>query len=433
MAEPFATRHFWRVIAGSVVVGLISAVCCLVFLALEHAVTGRLWGEGETPMGYFSGSWSAVAIVLAAAVAVGLLRRWMTIDGADPNFIAEMVEGRVPWQRGFQFGALGLVSLVGGASVGPEAPLGTVGGAIGTAVGDRIEPGRPETTEDLTYAGISGVFGGLGVFPFAGPIMASEVNNTRWQAAPHRLLPGIVSATAAVAVLYPTVGTPFLDLYDLGTTDLEVRWILLAVAFGVAGAVLGTLTLLVMGVSARLANRVTDPLLRATVSGVVIAAIGYALPLTLFSGRDQLTGILAGGAGVSVSLLAAVIVGKIVTFTLSMRWGFFGGPIFPLIFMGAVCGTLVHVAIPSVPLHVAAPAMAAAVAVAVVPLPLMVMVFTTMMFGLQLELGVIPAVAVVTSFVLVQGTGVVTRLQSALMSRSSGPPPPGLEGGASRT
>ncbi|MFV0256947.1 MAG: chloride channel protein [Acidimicrobiales bacterium] len=421
MAEPFATRHFWRVITGSVIVGLASAVFCVVFLSLEHAMTSWLWGEEEAPMGWFSGSWTAVAILVGAAVIVGLLRRWMTIDGADPNFIAEMVEGRVPWQRGLQFGTLGLVSLVGGASVGPEAPLGTVGGAVGTAVGDRLEPGVPETTEDLTYAGISGVFGGLGIFPFAGPIMASEVNNTRWQAAPHRLLPGIVSATAAVAVLYPTVGTPFLDLYDLDTPALQVRWILLAVAFGVLGAALGTVAMLALGVSARLAGRVTDPVIRATVAGVVIAAVGYAVPLTLFSGRDQLTGILAGGAEVTVGLLLVVIVGKIVTFTLAMRWGFFGGPIFPLIFIGAVCGTLVHIAIPSVPLPVAAPAMAAAVAVAVVPLPLMVMVFTTMMFGLQLELGVIPAVAVVTSFVLVQGTGVDPRIQSRLMSRPTAP------------
>lgn len=395
---------------GAGAVGAMTGVACLVFLAAEHLITDALWGEDSTPTGFFTGSWIVVGILIAASVMVGLIRHRSGLGGDDPNFLGEMVEGEVPLKRGLRFGALGLVSLVGGASVGPEAPLGTLGGSIGTAVGQRYERSE-EATEDLTFAGISGVFGALSTFPFAGPIMAMEVYEDRWHNTPARMLPGVVSATTALAVLYPAIGTPFLSIYDLGEPELKISWIPLAILLGILGAALGLISVLALALSGSASQRVGNPIVRALIAGVVIAAIGFTMPLTLFSGRDQLTSILAGGADITAWLLVALLFGKLVAFVFSMRWGFFGGPIFPLIFLGAVAGTLLHMAIPSVPLVVAVPALAGAVAVTSVPLPLMIMVLTTIMFGLRLELAVIPAVAIVTSLVLVRGTGIVVRLQ----------------------
>jgi H+/Cl- antiporter ClcA len=413
VSEPFAVRaHFWRVMAGAVLVGLLSGVACLVFLSAEHVITDLIWGDRGTPTGFFTGSWVAALIVLVAAALAGVLRHRTGLGGHDPNFIEEMIEGQVPLKHGLQFGALGLISLVGGASVGPEAPLGTLGGGIGTEVGRRYERSQ-EATEDLTFAGISGVFGGLGAFPFTGPVMAWEAYHDRWQQGPARMLPGVVSASVALAVLYPALGTPFLAVYDLGDPDLQVGWILLAALLGVVGAALGLVAAVAMGLSARASRRIRLPLWRSLAAGAGIAAIGLVVPLTMFSGREQLTDLLAAGPEITLGLLLAVLVGKLAAFVLSMRWGFFGGPIFPLVFVGAVAGVILHQLVPAVPLVVAVPALAGAVSVALVPLPLMVMVLTTMLFGLRLELGVIPAVAIVVSFVLIRGTGVLARLQPA--------------------
>ncbi|WP_298750516.1 chloride channel protein [uncultured Serinicoccus sp.] len=401
--------HFWRVMGGAAVVGLLAGAACVVYLAVEHVVTRLLWGEGGTPLGLFTGSLVGVLVVLAAGALVGWVRHRTGLTGPDPDFIAEMIEGEVPLRRGARYGLLGLISLVGGGSVGPEAPLGTLGGGIGTAVGRRYER-REEATQDLTFAGISGVFGALGTFPFAGPIMAWEVHHDRWHEAPHRMLPGIVSATTALAVLYPLLGTPFLSVYDLGDSDLRVWWIGLAAVLGVAGAALGAVCVLAMTLSRRWSARVPHVVVRALVGAAVVAAVGYAVPLTLFSGRAQLSGVLEGGVAVTAGLLVLVLLGKVLTFVVSMTWGFFGGPIFPLVFVGAVAGVLVHQVVPGIPLVVAVPALAASVTAALVPLPLMVMVITTMLFGLQLELGVVPAVAVVTSTVLVRGTGLAAWL-----------------------
>lgn len=398
---------------AAAVVGVLSGISCLLFFGAEALLTGLIWGDEETPLGYFSGSFTAVVIMLVASVVIGLIRKFTQGEGSDPNFIAEMIEGEVPAKRALRYGVLGLVSLLGGASVGPEAALGTVGGAIGSTAGRRFTPSK-EAAEDLTFSGIAGVFGGLLTLPYTGVLMALETYHERWQIMPARMLPAVVSATTALAVLYPVVGTPFLSIYDLGGADLHVSWIPLAVALGALGATLGLLTAAVMGLSGRASRRVANPLVRVVIAGLAISAIGFMLPATLFSGRGQLDSILDGGGAVTLGLLAAIFVGRLATFVLSMRWGFFGGPIFPLIFLGATAGTAVHTLIPSVPLVVAVPAMAAAVTVVQVPLPLTLMVFTTIMFGLTLELSVLPAVAIVTSFVLVRGTGVLARLQERL-------------------
>lgn len=94
--------------------------------------------------------------------------------------------------------------------------------------------------------------------------------------------------------------------------------------------------------------------------------------------------------------------------------GFFGGPVFPLLFMGAITGIAVNSLIPSIPLVVAVPTIAAAVSVAVVPLPLMILVLTTMLFGLSAELAVLPAVGAVTSYVVVNGLGAIPSIITAI-------------------
>ena len=413
VAMPNATAvhaGFWRTMVGAVAVGALTAVVSLVFLAVEHVLTGWLWGHDGAPTAMFSGSWWNVATVLVAGLVVGLLRRRLRLPGPDPNFVTEMVEGEVGARRGAGYGLLGLVSIVGGASIGPEAPLGSLGGWLGSAVGRRIGAGR-EPVEDLTYAGIAGVFGGLGTLPLAGPVMALEVYHERWQDRPYRMLPGIVSGTVAIAILFPFIGSPFLAVYNLGAHDLHVSWLGYAVLLGLLGAGLGVLA---TWATARVGQRIANPLVRATAAGAVLAAVGYAVPLTMFSGRSELGTILGhGSAAVGMGLLLTVLVLKLATFSVSMTWGFFGGPIFPLIFVGAVAGVVVHTAIPALPLVVAVPALAGAVAVALLPMPMMVIILTSMMFGLSLQLSVLPSVSVITSLVLLRGTGVLTHGSAA--------------------
>lgn len=399
-------RHLLR----SALVGVVSGLSVLLFLGAEHLLHEVVWSGRETPSGWFTGSLYAVVIVLVAGAGVGWLRLRFAMHGPDPNFVDELIEGEVEPAHAVRIATIGLTSLVGGASVGPEAPLGSLGAGIGTAVARRSGDDEEEKA-DLTFAGISAVFGGLGTFAYVGPIMAMEIYHPRWSSGFKRMAPGLVSALSAFLVLFPALGTPFLAVYQIPAPELKLWWIPAALLLGLTGAALGLGVAVAMGLSARLAARVTHPWLRGLAGAAVIAAVGFALPLTMFSGRQELGVILSDGPSLGLGLLAMVVLGKILAFVVSMRWGFFGGPFFPLLFIGAALGALLAQIIPGLPLAVAVISLAAGACASLIPLPLMVIILTSMIFGLPVEMTVLPSVAAVTAYLAVHGTGVLTWLQ----------------------
>ncbi|MGB5953550.1 MAG: chloride channel protein, partial [Ornithinimicrobium sp.] len=286
----------------------------------------------------------------------------------------------------------------------------SLGAGIGTSVAKRTSD-DPEEKADLTFAGISAVFGGLGTFAYVGPIMAMELYHPRWSTGFKRLVPGLVAALSAFLVLFPALGTPFLAVYDVPSPELRIWWIPVALVLGLVGAAIGVGAALLLGVSGRIANRIPHPVVRGLLGASLIAAIGFTLPLTMFSGRQELGVILDQGAALGGVLLAAVVLGKLIAFAISMRWGFFGGPLFPLLFAGAVVGTLLAELIPGLPLVVAISAVAAGACAAIIPLPLLVIILTSMMFGLSVELTVLPSVAAVASYLAVHGSGLLAWLR----------------------
>jgi len=402
---------YGRLLLRSALVGVLTGLSVLLFLGAEYLLHELVWSGQDVPSGWFSGSLYAVAIVLLAGALVGYLRARFAMTGPDPNFIDELIEGEVDPRHSVRMASIGLASLVGGASVGPEASLGSVGAGIGTSVAER-NGGEEEEKADLTFAGISAVFGGLGSFAYVGPIMAMEVYHPRWSSGFKRIAPGLIAAVSAFLVLFPAVGTPFLAVYQLPSPELRLWWIPVALVLGLLGAALGVVVAVVMGLSSRVAARVSSPVARGLLGAVTIAAIGYALPLTMFSGRQELGVILDDGASLGLGLLFMVLVGKVVAFAVSMRWGFFGGPFFPLLFIGAVLGALLAQIIPGLPVVVAVSSLAAGACASLIPLPLMVIILSSMIFGLPLEMTVLPSIATVMAYLAVHGTGLLTWLQS---------------------
>ncbi|MGB3257441.1 MAG: chloride channel protein [Ornithinimicrobium sp.] len=412
---------YLRLLGKSALVGLLTGISAVIFLGAEYLFHELVWSGRGTPTGWFSGSLYAVLVVLLAGALVGWLRLRFAMPGPDPNFVDELIEGEVDPQHAARIGVIGLVSLIGGASVGPEAPLGSVGAGIGTKVA-QVGGGDREERADLTFAGISAVFGGLGSFAYAGPIMAMEVYHPRWSSGFKRLVPGLVAAVTAFVVIFPAVGTPFLEVYDLDAPDLAVWWVPVAILLGLLGALVGLSAVLLLGVAARVARLVPHPVVRGVTGAAVIALIGFAVPLTMFSGRGELGIILDAGLSLGFPLLAMVVLGKLVAFAVSMRWGFFGGPLFPMLFLGGVCGTVLSEVIPGLPLVLAVTTVAAGACATLIPLPLMVIVLTSMLFGLSVELTVLPSVAAVTAYLLVHGTGLLGVLAARLQPSAPAEP-----------
>jgi H+/Cl- antiporter ClcA len=95
-----------------------------------------------------------------------------------------------------------------------------------------------------------------------------------------------------------------------------------------------------MMVASRLFGRLKVPAIaRSTLGGVVSGIVGVALPLTMFSGSDQLHCVLSHAGTLGLGLLVATLIAKMLTSAVSQESGFVGGPIFPSLFIGGTAGS----------------------------------------------------------------------------------------------
>ncbi len=122
---------FWAIIGYAVVFGVVLAFAALAFLGLIKGGT-NLWFTLPKNPGWFDGSLWWVAVTAGAGVLVGVMRRAFHVPVKLPGTIAELKAQRVEPSTVPAAVAVSLVSLAGGASLGPEAGLGMMGGGLGT-------------------------------------------------------------------------------------------------------------------------------------------------------------------------------------------------------------------------------------------------------------------------------------------------------------
>ena len=154
----------------------------------------------------------------------------------------------------------------------------------------------------------------------------------------------------------------------------------------------------------RVFGRLKVPAIAKTgLGGLVFGIVGVALPLTMFSGGDQLRSMLRGAGSLGLGLCIAILAAKMLTCGISQGSGFVGGPIFPALFIGGTAGIIVHQAIPGVPLGLTFSCLLPAVlgTLAAAPFSMVLLAaFMTRIGPLQTPPILI---AVVTAFAAVQG------------------------------
>ena len=205
-------------------------------------------------------------------------------------------------------------------------------------------------------------------------------------------------------IYFAIAGSVFAGAYDVPTYRYHDWQLLAGVGLGLLAAVVVTL----LGVSVKLMMRVfgaskLPSIARSTIGGLIFGLVGVALPLTMFTGSDQLKTVLTGAGTLSLGLLVAVLVAKMLTFAVCQASGFVGGPIFPALFMGGTAGVAVHNVFSGVPLGLAFACMLAAVPGAVVSAPFTMVLLAAFLTQIgPLETAPI-LIAVVTAFLAVEG------------------------------
>jgi H+/Cl- antiporter ClcA len=418
--EPPVTqqREFWVLMGCAVALGVFGAVVGLVFIGV--ITFGGKWYDDSDP-GWFGGQWWWVAVAAAAGAGVGLLRRLTRLPQDIPGLFADLQTGRV--ETGLVPGivAVSTVSLIGGASLGPEKALGAMGGGAGSWLARRRALGK-EDSQVNTLAGFAGAYGGLFSSTLIVVLLILEVARPGGQRFAKALAAEIVASSVSFGLYFAIAGAVFLDAYQVPSYTFEDWQLLAAIPLGLFAALVVTLLAGFMMGAARLFGRFKAPAIaKSTLGGVVFGIVGVALPLTMFSGSDQLKTVLSHEGTLGLGLLAAVLIAKMATFAVSQASGFVGGPIFPSLFIGGTAGVLVHQVIPGVPLGLAFTCLLAAVPGALAPAPfsmVLLAAFLTQVGALQTAPILI---AVVTAFLTMEAVKYL--LASRRQARKATPKP----------
>ncbi len=392
-------REFWVLMGYAVVLGVFGGVAGLVFIGVID-LGGEWYSDSDS--GWFGGHWWWVAIAAAAGAVVGLLRRLTRLPQEVPGLFEDLQTEHVDPGLVPGIVAVSTVSLIGGASLGPEKALGAMGGGAGSWLAQRRALGK-EDSQVNTLAGFAGAYGGLFSSTVIVVLLILEVARPGGQRFAKALAAEIVASSVSFGIYFAIAGAVFVDKYEVPTYKYEDWQLLAGVALGLFAALIVTLLAGFMMAAARLFGRLKAPAIaKSTLGGLVFGIVGVALPLTMFSGGDQLTTVLDDAGTLGLGLLAAILIAKMLTFAVSQGSGFVGGPIFPSLFIGGTAGVLVNEVIPDVPLGLAFTCLLAAVPGALAPAPfsmVLMAAFLTQVGALQTAPILI---AVVTAFLTME-------------------------------
>jgi H+/Cl- antiporter ClcA len=305
------------------VVGVIVSLAAWCFLELIHQIQHGVFNGLPNDMGYKSAPWWWIVLVLAiAGIIVALAIERLPGRGGHVPAHGLQVGSGAPMQPidlpGVILAALASVGL--GTVVGPEAPLLALGAGLGLLLIRRVQPSTPQQGQMVIAA--AGSFAAIS-FLFDQPIIAAiliiEATGLARKQLPLILVPGLVAAGIGSLI---TIGMGQLTglstaAYSLSALPLpkQARPTLVDFAWTIPLAVIvAVLSIAIFRLARAAEPRITRrlivfaPAVAMVIAGLAIAfdhITGKSYSEVLFSGQDQVPGLVSGASGWSASAARA--------------------------------------------------------------------------------------------------------------------------------
>ncbi len=423
---PFTrTREFWVIVVSALTLGVFGAFAGLVFIGVTGH--GGKWYTDTNPH-WLGGHWWWIAATAGAGLVVGLIRQLMKVPEKLPGLFEDLQSEEINPREVPGLVLVSAVSLIGGASLGPEKALGSIGGGAGTWLSRRRKFSKDDTRLN-TLTGMAGAFGGL--FSSVLIVVALILEGSKpggGQRFSKAMLGTIIASAVSFAIYFALVGTVFLEAFRVPPYRFHDWQMLAAIPIGLFAAVVVAVLAVVAKLTAVLFGRLKLPgIAKATLGGLLFGVVGVLLPLTMFTGTDQLKTVIKYAGTLGVGLLVVVLIAKMFTFAVANETGFVGGPLFVTLFLGGTAGVLVHDVIPGLPLGLAFSCMLAAVPGAVVSVPFAMVLMAAFLTAIgPLETAPI-MIAVISGFLTVEGVKyrVAIRQRAAAGAANQTAPPSG--------
>jgi H+/Cl- antiporter ClcA len=391
-----------RLLGLVILVGLISALVTFTFMFLVSRGTALVWEQATLALGLDPRFFTLLVCTLGGLL-VGLL---VKVFGDHNAIFAELMlefgrTGRFNYRNAPGIVVTAFVSLVSGASLGPEAPLADACGGIGTLISVRLKMDEEETRA-MGFSGVSAMLASFITSPFSGALLGLESA----QGSPGGrktyfwvLFPSLLSSAVATTVFVLLSGTFFGGLYQFPDYTPRLIDLVYAAPLGLIGGIVGLLFMVFLRRLQRLFQPMkTRVVLRGVLGGLGMGIIGALLPLTLFSGENETLDLITHAAEIGVLMLVVLGAAKLLATTLVLATGWKGGYIFPIMFASVALGLAVNLIFPGIPVAVTVATTMAGALVAALRAPLFAAMLTITL--VQRETSPAIAVAVVVSALL---------------------------------
>jgi H+/Cl- antiporter ClcA len=374
LRAPLRTRSgYLQIILISLLVGIVCGVFASAYKFALDVCLETVWKEimplvlsDTSTQWYAVPRWFAIPLVSSfLGLNVGLFTYMLGEQLPNlPGLVGWFHEhGSLPMEEVPSIAVVSIISIVAGGSLGPEAALVAIGGALASWISSLFDLSKPDR---LTIT-LCGMGAGLAAFfgdPIGGAIFALEV--------PHRygieyyeaFVPAVVAGLACNMVFRVLLNLPQVAIWSFPELEPVPPWrTIVGVPMGLLGGGIGIVYAKVfVFVQSRLpavktaegALRPRVMMMRGLSAGILIGVMGAFVPETLFWAEDETQAIIDGVTELphvwpKTGILGVrdrqdpgwlMIVGllKIVAIAVTTLGDFRGGFIFPFMFAGVALG-----------------------------------------------------------------------------------------------
>eukprot|EP00934_Nitzschia_sp_Nitz4_P004989 Nitzschia sp. Nitz4//scaffold11_size288233//187947//192366//NITZ4_000795-RA/size288233-processed-gene-0.450-mRNA-1//1//CDS//3329534137//4979//frame0 len=337
-----------------------------------------------------------------------------------------------------------MFSIIGGGSLGPEAPLVAICAAVGGYISRKV---FHQTDRNLvrkhTLMGMGGALAAFFGCPLGGSLFALEVNSRFGIEYFEHTIEAIFAGEVCLVVFRALAGLPISAIWEITLPRLENSEPL-AIFHGALLGLAGSLVAYLFAKMHRAIMQKFDDLglicderavPRALLGSVFVVILGMIIPHTMFWGEYEFDTIATMGPASSLTHIwpthgllnfemdnwwKAVIVGvaKLVAVSFTVSGGYRGGYIFPAMAAGAAFGRAIHFLCPFIPVQLCVLCMAGAITVAITRTSIATTLILAYLSGEQNSLSAVLASCLVALFVTGYMPFIGTQVARADMSFS---------------
>ena len=363
----FATLHWrGRVLTLALIVGLLCGIVAVLYEMVMDFVLEIVWREGGELFKEkfaFLPPWTYILIVCTLfGPLVGLLIRVCGEPMANlPGVVlAAHKDGLLGHEEAPAMAAISIASIVGAGSLGPEAPLVSIGGGLASLVSIFVDLTEAETL----FVTMCGMGAGLAAFfgePVGGALFACEVIHRYGLEYYEAVIPTVVAGLACNWSFRVIADLPQKPIWTFAPEEPLLPWTsILGLLYGALGGLLGWAWM--RGTNLIRAHILVPyklgpkHILKGLIGGALIGLIGVFFPETLFWAEYEAQTIISKGAnplphvnpnvGIfgaysleNPIVLFAIGIFKLLAISFTVLAGYRGGFIFPFMFAGHSIGT----------------------------------------------------------------------------------------------